>query len=123
MGYEVLLLMNSARAAKSLPFAFTEYGAVALANVLASAQDAEMGIYVVRAFVPVRMRIIERAQGADRQGGDLRVKAWPRTRYLTPHSLTPHSLELGLDCHETRAPIRGLCVGCYGEQHKHQQSN
>ena len=36
---------------KSMPFAFTEYGAVALANVLASAQAVEMGIYVVRAFV------------------------------------------------------------------------
>ncbi|HEY4079550.1 MAG TPA: ORF6N domain-containing protein [Burkholderiaceae bacterium] len=39
---------------KSLPFAFTEYGAVALANVLASAQAVEMGIYVVRAFVRLR---------------------------------------------------------------------
>lgn len=39
---------------KSLPYAFTEYGAVALANVLASAQAVEMGIYVVRAFVRLR---------------------------------------------------------------------
>lgn len=39
---------------RSLPFAFTEYGAVALANVLASAQAVEMGIYVVRAFVRLR---------------------------------------------------------------------
>jgi hypothetical protein len=39
---------------KSMPFAFTEYGAVALANVLASAQAVEMGIYVVRAFVRLR---------------------------------------------------------------------
>ncbi len=39
---------------KALPFAFTEYGAVALANVLASAQAVEMGIYVVRAFVQLR---------------------------------------------------------------------
>jgi len=39
---------------KSLPFAFTEYGAVALANVLASSQAVEMGIYVVRAFVRLR---------------------------------------------------------------------
>lgn len=40
---------------KALPFAFTEYGAVALANVLASAQAVEMGIYVVRAFVHLRI--------------------------------------------------------------------
>lgn len=39
---------------KALPYAFTEYGAVALANVLASAQAVEMGIYVVRAFVRLR---------------------------------------------------------------------
>ena len=39
---------------KSLPFAFTEYGAVALANVLASEQAVEMGIFVVRAFVRLR---------------------------------------------------------------------
>jgi len=39
---------------RALPYAFTEYGAVALANVLASAQAVEMGIYVVRAFVRLR---------------------------------------------------------------------
>jgi hypothetical protein len=39
---------------KALPYAFTEYGAVALANVLASPQAVEMGIYVVRAFVRLR---------------------------------------------------------------------
>lgn len=39
---------------RALPFAFTEYGAVALANILASAQAVEMGIYVVRAFVRLR---------------------------------------------------------------------
>lgn len=42
---------------KALPFAFTEYGAVALANVLASAQAVEMGIYVVRAFVQLRQAL------------------------------------------------------------------
>jgi hypothetical protein len=39
---------------KALPHAFTEYGAIALANVLASTQAIEMGIYVVRAFVHLR---------------------------------------------------------------------
>jgi hypothetical protein len=39
---------------KALPYAFTEYGAVALANVLASPQAVEMGIFVVRAFVRLR---------------------------------------------------------------------
>ena len=39
---------------KSLPYAFTEHGAIQAANVLASSQAVEMGIYVVRAFVHMR---------------------------------------------------------------------
>ena len=46
--------LHKLKFSKSLPFAFTEYGAVALANVLASSQAVEMGIYVVRAFVQLR---------------------------------------------------------------------
>ena len=38
----------------SLPFAFTEHGAIQAANVLASPQAVAMGIYVVRAFVRLR---------------------------------------------------------------------
>ena len=36
---------------EALAFAFTEHGAIQAANVLATAQAVEMGIYVVRAFV------------------------------------------------------------------------
>lgn len=39
---------------KSLPFAFTEHGAIMAATVLNSAQAVEMSIYVVRAFVQLR---------------------------------------------------------------------
>lgn len=39
---------------KALPYAFTEHGAIQAANVLASSQAVEMGIYVVRAFVRMR---------------------------------------------------------------------
>jgi hypothetical protein len=46
--------LSKLKFSRALPFAFTEYGAVALANVLASAQAVEMGIYVVRAFVQLR---------------------------------------------------------------------
>lgn len=42
---------------KSLPFAFTEHGAIQAANVLASPQAIEMGVYVVRAFVRLRALI------------------------------------------------------------------
>ena len=44
---------------KTLPHAFTEHGAIQAANVLASAQAVEMGIYVVRAFVKLREAAIE----------------------------------------------------------------
>lgn len=40
--------------AKPLPLEFTEYVAIQAANVLNSAQEVEMGIYVVRAFVRMR---------------------------------------------------------------------
>lgn len=43
---------------KALPFGFTEFGAIALANVLASDQAIEMGIHVVRAFVRLRQEAI-----------------------------------------------------------------
>ncbi len=39
---------------RTLPYAFTEHGAIQAANVLGSAQAVEMGIYVVRAFVRLR---------------------------------------------------------------------
>ena len=39
---------------KSMPFAFTEHGAIQAANVLASPRAVEMGIYVVRAFVRLK---------------------------------------------------------------------
>lgn len=42
---------------RSLPFAFTEHGAIQAANVLGSPQAVEMGIYVVRAFVRPRALI------------------------------------------------------------------
>jgi hypothetical protein len=39
---------------RSLPFAFTEHGAIQAANVLASSRAVEMGIFVVRAFVRLK---------------------------------------------------------------------
>ncbi|MYN17761.1 ORF6N domain-containing protein [Rugamonas sp. FT107W] len=39
---------------KALPFAFTEHGAIQVANVLNSEQAVDMGVYVVRAFVRLR---------------------------------------------------------------------
>jgi hypothetical protein len=39
---------------RTLPVAFTEHGTIQAANVLASAQAIEMGIFVVRAFVRLK---------------------------------------------------------------------
>jgi hypothetical protein len=39
---------------KYLPHAFTEHGAIQVANVLNSARAIEMGVYVVRAFLRLR---------------------------------------------------------------------
>jgi hypothetical protein len=46
--------LSKLKFSRVLPFAFTEHGAIQAANVLASAQAVEMGIYVVRAFVQLR---------------------------------------------------------------------
>lgn len=51
---------------KALPFAFTEHGAIQAANVLASPQAIEMGVYVVRAFVKLREMIVSNKDLAQR---------------------------------------------------------
>lgn len=58
---------------KTAPYAFTEFGAVALANVLASPQAIEMGIYVVRAFVQLRQLAASHSDLAKRLA-DLEIK-------------------------------------------------
>lgn len=42
----------------SLPYAFTVHGAIQAANVLASPQAIEVGVYVVRAFVHLRELVV-----------------------------------------------------------------
>lgn len=51
---------------KALPFAFTEHGAIQAANVLASPQAIEMGVYVVRAFVKLREMVVSNKDLAQR---------------------------------------------------------
>ena len=46
--------LSKLKFSKSMPFAFTEHGAIQAANVLASPRAVEMGIYVVRAFVRLK---------------------------------------------------------------------
>lgn len=71
--------LSKLKSSKSMPFAFTEYGAVALANVLASAQAVEMGIYVVRAFVQLRQVFETLRELADKVTPS--KQAWPHPKW------------------------------------------
>ncbi len=51
---------------RSLPYAFTEHGAIQAANVLASPRAVEMGIYVVCAFVRLKQASVLHADLAKR---------------------------------------------------------
>jgi len=60
--------LQNLKFSKTLPFALTEHGAIQAANVLASSQAVEMGIYVVRAFVQLRQALATNADIAKRLG-------------------------------------------------------
>jgi hypothetical protein len=47
--------------AKSLPFAFTEHGAIMAASVLNSREAVAMSVYVVRAFIRMREQLVVNA--------------------------------------------------------------
>ncbi|MGA2965221.1 MAG: ORF6N domain-containing protein [Terriglobales bacterium] len=51
---------------RSLPYAFTEHGAIMAATVLNSEQAVEMSVFVVRAFVRLREMLAENKELADR---------------------------------------------------------
>ena len=58
--------LNKLKFSKTLPFAFTEHGAIQAANVLNSPQAAEVGVYVVRAFVRLRELLASNKELAQR---------------------------------------------------------
>jgi hypothetical protein len=53
---------------RSLPYAFTEHGAIMAATVLNSEQAVEMSVFVVRAFVRLREMLAANRELADRIG-------------------------------------------------------
>jgi len=67
---------------RTLPYAFTEHGAVMAATVLNSPRAVEMSIFVVRAFVSLRnmlsthnemnLKLVEMESKIDRHDGDIR---------------------------------------------------
>jgi len=50
--------LSNLRFSKTLPYAFTEHGAIQAANVINSDAAAEMGIMVVRAFIYLRQLMV-----------------------------------------------------------------
>lgn len=60
--------LSKLKFSKTLPFAFTEHGAIQAANVLASPQAIDMGVYVVRAFVRLRDMVATHKELAQRLG-------------------------------------------------------
>jgi hypothetical protein len=54
--------LRNLKYSRTLPYAFTEHGAIQAANVLNSRQAAETGVYVVRAFVRLRQMLISNAE-------------------------------------------------------------
>jgi hypothetical protein len=51
---------------RTLPFAFTEYGAIQAANVLNSSHAVDISVYIVRTFVRLREMIIANKELADK---------------------------------------------------------
>jgi len=85
--------LSKLKFSKSLPYAFTEHGAIQAVNVLASAQAIDMGIYVVRAFVQLRQAAVTHTDLAKR---------------LTELEMTVEGVEIKTDAfaHNTRNQLR-----------------
>lgn len=58
--------LSKLKFSKTLPFAFTEHGAIQAANVINSDQAVEIGVYIVRAFVRLRELVLSNKDLAQR---------------------------------------------------------
>ncbi|MEB0031357.1 ORF6N domain-containing protein [Undibacterium sp. RTI2.1] len=58
--------LSKLKFSKTLPFAFTEHGAIQAANIINSDQAVEIGVYVVRAFVRLRELVLSNKDLAQR---------------------------------------------------------
>ncbi len=73
---------------RSLPYAFTEHGAIMAATVLNSDQAVEMSVFVVRAFVRLRVRCWPQTENSPPGLRNWR-SAWRRTTARSRKSSTP----------------------------------
>ena len=68
--------LSKLKYSKTLPYAFTEYGAIMVASVLNSPRAVEVSVFIVRAFVKLRRTVAEHRElaakiappAADRRG-------------------------------------------------------
>lgn len=90
------------------PFAFTEHGAIQAANVLATPQAVEMGIFVVRAFVRMReLADVHADLPTDWPSWKRRPKPCPSTMKPSAATHATNSNRFSMRCaNSCRRPIR-----------------
>lgn len=76
---------------KTLPYAFTEHGAIMAANVLNSARAVEMSVFVVRAFVKIR-EVLSTHSVLSRKLAELEQKVGKHDEAITAIILTIREL-------------------------------
>ena len=97
-----------------LPYAFTEYGAIMLANVLNTPRAAEVSVYVVRAFVRLRQlagtnaAMAEKLAELDRRvmGHDEAIRSLVRTIRQLMAPPEPRPKRIGFRVEEARPGYR-----------------
>jgi ORF6N domain len=99
----------------SLPYVFTEYGAIMVANVLNSPKAVEMSVFVVRAFVRMREKFAAN-QVLEKRLAEIERKLllhdsslrdlYNRIRPLLLPPPEPVKRKIGFTAEENRAPYR-----------------
>ena len=109
--------LQSLKFSPALPYAFTEHGALMAANVLNSPRAVEMSVYVVRAFVKMRIELARTQDLARRLaeiektliGHDAALRdLFGKIRPLLLPEPEPKRREIGFEVREARASYRVL---------------
>jgi len=80
--------LNQLKFAKSMPYAFTEHGAIMAATVLNSKQAVSMSVFVVRAFVQMRETLATHKELAEKLS-ELEGKVGTHGRAIVTRLLPP----------------------------------
>ena len=96
---------------RSLPYAFTEHGAIMAATVLNSPKAVAMSVFVVRAFVQIRERLVANAEILKRlaeidktllEHNDALAMIWEQIRPLLAPPPEPPPKQIGFHIKEKR---------------------